>query len=429
MTVLINPVSPCFIQDYGLICALGEGKLAVSEALAAWQAEGISPLDTEHQALSDGRLTPVGRVRSELPPVSDALAAYDSRNNRLLLAALAQIQPKLDELKARVGADRIAIVLGTSTAGIAEAELAVAACERGASLPPAFDYRQQELGSPSEFLARQLALTGPAYTISTACSSSARAFISGQRLLAAGMADAVIVGGADSLCGLTLNGFDSLESLSLTRCRPFGEARRGINIGEGAALFVLSQTPAPLALLGAGESSDAWHISAPHPEGLGAEAAMRMALCQGGIDASELDYINLHGTATRLNDEMESRALARLFGEGETAPCSSSKMLTGHCLGAAGAIEAALCCLLMELGQAAPDQGSVQDPALVPIQLVQGGGPAFSSKSLADPITLALSNSFAFGGNNVSLLLGRRDLACPDGERGLAAQEMTTEHE
>ncbi|MGY4025751.1 beta-ketoacyl-[acyl-carrier-protein] synthase family protein [Aeromonas rivuli] len=426
MTQAMTPISPCYIQAYGLICALGEGKAAVSTALTTWQAEGISPLDTEQQALSDGRLTPVGRVREALPPVPDTLAAYDSRNNRLLLAALAQIRPSVDALVTRLGADRIAIVLGTSTAGIAEAELAVAARERGTSLPAAFDYRQQELGSPSEFLARQLALTGPAYTLSTACSSSARAFISGQRLLAAGLADAVIVGGADSLCGLTLNGFDSLESLSLARCRPFAADRRGINIGEGAALFLLSQAPAPLALLGAGESSDAWHISAPHPEGVGAEAAMRMALQQGGVEARALDYINLHGTATRLNDEMESRALARLFGGDETAPCSSSKMLTGHCLGAAGAIEAALCCLLMELGLPAPGQGGVQDAALAQIELVQGRGSALAG----EPLALTLSNSFAFGGNNVSLLLGRRDVAgSAEGTAPLATQEMNTDHE
>lgn len=397
------PAAPCYIQGYGLICALGEGKAAVSAALARWQQAGITPLDAERAVLSDGRLTPVGRVHAELPAIPAALCAYESRNNRLLLAALAQIQPALDGLKCRLGADRIAIVLGTSTSGIAEAEVAVAAMHSGQPLPAGFDYRQQELGSPSEFLARHLGLTGPAYTLSTACSSSARAFISGQRLLMSGLADAVIVGGADSLCGLTLNGFDSLESLSLERCRPFGRERRGINIGEGAALFLLTREHAELALLGAGESSDAWHISAPHPEGIGAEAAMAMALRQAGLGAADLDYINLHGTATRLNDEMESQALARLFGGKGTAPCSSTKMLTGHTLGAAGAIEAALCCLLMELGLALPHQGGERDPALAPIALVQAG----VASGRGRPVARVLSNSFAFGGNNASLLLGR----------------------
>lgn len=402
-----SPVAPCYIRDYGLICALGEGKAAVSAALSAWHRSGVTPLDSERAELSDGRLTPVGWVRAELPAIPAALAPYDSRNNRLLLAAQAQIQPALDELKSRFGADRIAIVLGTSTSGIAEAEVAVAAVQAGQSLPAEFDYRQQELGSPSEFLARYLALTGPAYTLSTACSSSARAFISAQRLLMSSLADAVIVGGVDSLCGLTLNGFDSLESLSTDLCSPFGSDRRGINIGEGAALFLLTREPASLALLGTGESSDAWHISAPHPDGIGAEAAMRMALQQAGLEAVDIDYINLHGTATRLNDEMESKAVARLCGDESTAPCSSTKMLTGHTLGAAGAIEAALCCLLMEQRLAPPHQGGVQDPALAPIALVQSASAADISK----PLARVLSNSFAFGGNNVSLLLGR---SCQD---------------
>ncbi|MFB0585270.1 beta-ketoacyl-[acyl-carrier-protein] synthase family protein [Aeromonas salmonicida] len=388
----------CYIAAYGLISALGEGRDASAEALLAWQAEGITPLTRHNQTLLDGRLTPVGRVEGALPEIPAALAPYASRNNRLLLAALAQIRPALDKALAEFGPARVGLVLGTSTAGIGEAELAIAAARRGEAIPPAFDYRQQELGSPSEFLARYLDIFGPAYTLSTACSSSARAFISGQRMLAAGLVDAVIVGGADSLCGLTINGFDSLESLSGTLCQPFDNGRQGINIGEGAALFLLSRQPAPLALLGAGESSDAWHISAPHPDGVGAEAAMQMALAQAGIAPDQVGYINLHGTATRLNDAMESQAVHRLFGD--KVPCSSTKPLTGHTLGAAGAIEAALACLLLERALPLPPQGVMTaDPALAPIRLVSG------AIRLAAP--RVLSNSFAFGGNNVSLLFGR----------------------
>lgn len=387
----------CYIAAYGLVSALGVGREASAEALLAWHDAGVSPLDRHRTPLLDGRLTPVGRVEGELPSIPEALAPYASRNNRLLFAALAQIRPALDQVLATFGSDRVGLVLGTSTAGIGEAELAVAAARRGEAVPPEFDYHQQELGSPSEFLVRHLGLRGPAWTISTACSSSARAFISGQRLLAAGLVDAVLVGGADSLCALTLNGFDCLESLSGERCQPFDLARQGINIGEGAALFLLSQEPAPLALLGAGESSDAWHISAPHPEGIGAEAAMRMALAQGGIAPEEVGYLNLHGTATRLNDAMESQAVHRLFGD--RVPCSSTKALTGHTLGAAGAIEAALACLLLERNLPLPPQRvTTVDPALAPIRLVSG------TTHLATP--RVLSNSFAFGGNNVSLLLG-----------------------
>ncbi|MGX5833409.1 beta-ketoacyl-[acyl-carrier-protein] synthase family protein [Aeromonas piscicola] len=387
----------CYIAAYGLISALGEGRDASAEALLAWQAEGITPLTRHNQTLLDGRLTPVGRVEGALPEMPAALALYASRNNRLLLAALAQIRPALDKALAEFGPARVGLVLGTSTAGIGEAELAIAAARRGEVIPPAFDYRQQELGSPSEFLVRYLGLEGPAYTLSTACSSSARAFISGQRMLAAGLVDVVLVGGADSLCGLTLNGFDSLESLSGTLCQPFDNGRQGINIGEGAALFLLSRTPAPLALLGAGESSDAWHISAPHPDGVGAEAAMQMALAQAGVTPEQVGYINLHGTATRLNDAMESLAVHRLFGD--KVPCSSTKPLTGHTLGAAGAIEAALACLLLERALPLPPQRvTTPDPALAPIRLVS------NETLLAAP--RVLSNSFAFGGNNVSLLFG-----------------------
>ncbi|WP_429193431.1 beta-ketoacyl-[acyl-carrier-protein] synthase family protein [Aeromonas salmonicida] len=387
----------CYIAAYGLISALGEGRDASAGALLAWQAEGITPLTRHNQTLLDGRLTPVGRVEGALPEIPAELAPYASRNNRLLLAVLAQIRPALDKALAEFGPARVGLVLGTSTAGIGEAELAIAAARRGETIPPAFDYRQQELGSPSEFLARYLSLEGPAYTLSTACSSSARAFISGQLMLAAGLVDAVLVGGADSLCGLTLNGFDSLESLSGTLCQPFDNDRQGINIGEGAALFLLSRQPAPLALLGAGESSDAWHISAPHPDGVGAEAAMQMALAQAGLTPEQVGYINLHGTATRLNDAMESQAVHRLFGD--KVPCSSTKPLTGHTLGAAGAIEAALACLLLERALPLPPQRvTTQDPALAPIRLVSG------ATRLAAP--RVLSNSFAFGGNNVSLLFG-----------------------
>lgn len=388
----------CFITAYGLISALGEGVDASAEALLAWQQSGVSPLDRHRAPLLDGRQTPVGRVEGELPTIPAALAPYASRNNQLLLAALAQIRHALGEALATFGPARVGLVLGTSTAGIGEAELAVAAARRGEAVPLVFDYRQQELGSPSEFLARHLGLEGPAYTLSTACSSSARAFISGQRMLAAGLVDAVLVGGADSLCGLTLNGFDSLESLSGTLCQPFDNGRQGINIGEGAALFLLSRQPAPLALLGVGESSDAWHISAPHPDGVGAEAAMGMALAQAGLTPEQVGYINLHGTATRLNDAMESQAVYRLFGD--RVPCSSTKPLTGHVLGAAGAIEAALACLLLERALPLPPQRVMTgDPALAPIRLVSGTTP------LATP--RILSNSFAFGGNNVSLLFGK----------------------
>ena len=388
-------MTPCYIQAVGLINALGNN---VSQVAAALRQPELQPLREHAQPLHDGRRVMVGAVQGELPSIPSELAVHNSRNNRLLLAALGQIRACVEQWRAKVGSERIAIVLGTSTSGIDEGIQALAA----ETVPAGYHYCQQELGSPALFLADYLGVSGPAYTLSTACSSSARAFISAQRLLAADMADVVLVGGADTLCGLTLNGFYSLESLAAAICAPFARDRDGINIGEAAALCLLTREAGPVALLGAGESSDAYHVSAPHPEGFGAEAAMRMALEQGGVQPEQVGYINLHGTGTRLNDSMEAKAVHRLFGD--RVPCSSTKALTGHTLGAAGATEAALAWLLLSEDLPLPHQSyaaSERDESLAPIDLLLAPQP------LARP--LVLSNSFAFGGNNVSLLLARSE--------------------
>lgn len=390
-----EPMTPCYIQAVGLINALGSDLPQVAAALRQGDRQ---PLSEHWQPLHDGRRVMVGAVPGALPELPGELAVHNSRNNRLLLAALTQIRAAVEQWRARVGSERIAIVLGTSTSGIDEGIQTLAA----ETVPEGYHYCQQELGSPAMFLADYLGVSGPAYTLSTACSSSARAFISAQRLLAADMADVVLVGGADTLCGLTLNGFYSLESLSAGICSPFARDRDGINIGEAAALCLLTREAGPVALLGAGESSDAYHVSAPHPDGLGAEAAMRMALAQGGVTPEQVGYINLHGTGTRLNDEMEAKAVYRLFGD--RVPCSSTKALTGHTLGAAGATEAALAWLLLTEDLPLPHQAyaaSERDESLAPIDLLLAPQP------LVRP--LVLSNSFAFGGNNVSLLLARSE--------------------
>lgn len=388
-------MTPCYLQAVGLINALGND---LSQVAAALRQPELQPLREHAQPLHDGRRVMVGAVSGELPSIPSELAVHNSRNNRLLLAALAQIRECVEQWRAKVGSERIAIVLGTSTSGIDEGIQTLAA----ETVPAGYHYCQQELGSPALFLADYLEVSGPAYTLSTACSSSARAFISAQRLLAADMADVVLVGGADTLCGLTLNGFYSLESLAAAICAPFARERDGINIGEAAALCLLTREVGPVALLGAGESSDAYHVSAPHPEGLGAEAAMRMALEQGGVQPEQVGYINLHGTGTRLNDAMEAKAVYRLFGD--RVPCSSTKALTGHTLGAAGATEAALAWLLLTEDLPLPHQtylADERDESLAPISLLLAPQP------LARP--LVLSNSFAFGGNNVSLLLARSE--------------------
>ncbi|MBD9550795.1 beta-ketoacyl-[acyl-carrier-protein] synthase family protein [Pantoea sp. PNT01] len=382
-----------YISAIGMLNALGNDSQQIAASLKKGEAPGMQ---LRHGWLSGDRACWLGRVEGELPAIPAVLSAHNTRNNQLLLAALIQIRPTLDAAIARYGASRVAIVLGTSTSGVDEGDQQICGGQ------PDYHYQMQELGDPSRFLAHYLQLDGPAYTISTACSSSARAIISGERLIAAGLADVALVGGADSLSRMPINGFDSLESLSERRCAPFSRERDGISIGEGAALMLLTREPQPLALLGAGESSDAWHMSAPHPQGEGAERAMRMALQQANLLPQQVGYINLHGTATPLNDQMEAAVIHRLFGN--AVPCSSTKHLTGHTLGAAGVCEAALSALILQNNLPLPAQdfsAAAQDETLPDCGLL------LQPQALQRPVIA--SNSFAFGGNNTCLILGRLD--------------------
>lgn len=386
-----------YFSAVGMVNALGNDLVQIAQNLTAGTAPGMS---LQEGWLTENRPVWLGTVTGDLPAIPGDLMAHRSRNNQLLLAALAQIESQVNAAIAQYGKDRVAVIMGTSTSGIAEGEEAVRYLHQHGEFPPGFDYRQQELGDPSQFMAELLDLSGPAYTLSTACSSSARAIISGKRLIEAGLVDAAIVGGADSLCRMPVNGFNSLESLSHGRCAPFGQGRDGINIGEASALILLTREPTEVALLGVGESSDAWHMSAPHPEGLGAERAITMALKMAGLTASDVGYINAHGTATPLNDQVEAAVIHRLFGN--STPCSSTKHLTGHTLGAAGATEAALSWLILTQALHLPHQDFSQisrDVSLPDIWLATTGQP------LARPVIL--SNSFAFGGNNASILIGR----------------------
>lgn len=382
-----------YISAFGMVNALGNSLEQIAAQLTSGHAPGMQPREGW---LQQGKTCWLGEVPGELPAVPAALAAHNTRNNQLLLAALAQIRPAVDAAIARFGRERVAVVLGTSTSGVDEGDRQV---DRGL---PGYDYRMQELGDPSRFLAHYLELDGPAYTISTACSSSARALISGQRLIKAGLVDVALVGGADSLSRMPINGFASLDSLSERQCAPFSAERDGISIGEAGALLLLTREPQSLALLGAGESSDAWHMSAPHPEGIGAEQAMKMALKQAQLQPQDIGYINLHGTATPLNDQVESDVIHRLFGD--SVPCSSTKHLTGHTLGAAGATEAALAALIVQQNLALPAQdfsAATLDSTLPVCGLLTLPQP------LARPIIA--SNSFAFGGNNTCLIVGKPD--------------------
>ncbi|WP_019616231.1 beta-ketoacyl-[acyl-carrier-protein] synthase family protein [Psychromonas ossibalaenae] len=395
-----SPAFPVYIHACAMNSALGDTQQESIKRLAL----GFSPdMCLESGWLNDGGKTVVGKVVSPLPEIDVDLTDKNTRNNRLALSALVQIKPQIEQAVSQYGAERIAVIVGTSTSGIADGETALAEKQKTGQLPEGYHYHQQEVGNLGEFVADYFKIDGPVYTISTACSSSGRVFLSAKRLLKAGIVDAVLVGGSDSLCKLTLNGFHGLEALSNELCSPFSKNRHGINIGEAAAFMLLSRekNSSGLALLGAGDSSDAHHISAPHPEGKGAAEAMHKALNDAQLRTDQIGYINAHGTATKLNDAMEAKAIYALFSD--KVAVSSTKPLTGHALGAASILEAALCWLLLEENLDLPVQinDGVYDPSLAPIRFVQ------DKEKLQK--RAVLSNSFAFGGNNISLIFGYAD--------------------
>ncbi len=398
-----HPMSPLAITHSTLTNALGQGNAAVFSALKN-QRSGLAFCDFLDITLD----TYIGRVADlEALPVVSRLKDFDCRNNRLAQIALQQDEFEIAVVaaKARYGADRIAVIVGTSTSGILHTELAFRDRDPvTGALPTSLHYREtHELSSAPAFVRHYLDLTGPMLSISTACSSSAKVFASAWRMLQADLCDAVVVGGVDSLCLTTLYGFASLELVASEPCRPADADRGGISIGEAAGFALLERrenTPdAKIGLLGYGESVDAHHMSTPHPEGLGAELAMQRALDRAGLVAGDIDYINLHGTASRTNDSAEDKAVSRLFGP--HTPCSSTKGWTGHTLGAAGITEALIGLLCIEHG-------------LIPGSLnTRHIDPSFTSQIVLQnenrPITRVLSNSFGFGGNNASLIIGRLD--------------------
>jgi 3-oxoacyl-[acyl-carrier-protein] synthase-1 len=388
-----------YLHALGMLNALGHDTGEIARALDAVHAPGMGVA-----RVGNGEPAFVGRVSAPLdraPP--PALARYDCRNNRLLLLALEQIRAHIEAARERYGAARIGVVLGTSTSGIEAAETALLHRSRSGTLPPEFNYRQMEIGTVAQFAARALDLHGPAFTVSTACTSSAKAVISAQRLLRANLCDAVIAGGVDTLCELTVQGFASLESTSLVRSNPMSVNRCGINVGEGAAVFLMSRDEAQVSLAGAGESSDAHHVSAPDPQGAGAEAALRAALADAGLGAQSIDYVTLHATATPKNDAMEAQVMARVFAHGVAT--SGTKPYTGHLLGSAGATELGFAWLALDESNARPRidlprhlWDGKADPALPRLDLVE------DKRRLAGP-SHVMSNSFAFGGSNASLIL------------------------
>jgi len=393
-------VTPLLLSHYTATTCLGRGLDATRAALRD-DRSGLAPCAFESVRLDTwiGEVAGVDDIR--LP---DALARYDCRNNRLTLMGLETdgFAERVRLAVERYGSDRVGIFLGTSTAGILQTELAYRRRDPPTgALPADFNYRTTHNAfSLAEFTRAYFGLTGMAMAISTACSSSAKVFAAAARQLALGTIDAAIVGGVDSLCLTTLYGFSSLELTSAQPCRPYDPGRNGISIGEGAAFALLERPtgilPDAVLLLGVGESSDAYHMSSPHPDGLGARLAMVAALRSAGLTAADIDYINLHGTSTPANDAAEGRAVADLFGA--RVPCSSTKGATGHTLGAAGAVEAVICALAMSEGRLPGSPGTrTPDPA-IPVQYLLHSQPA--------TVRRTLSNSFGFGGSNCSLVFG-----------------------
>jgi len=388
-----------FLQAQSCVCALGDTPEAIRAGLWADAPSGVAPTD----AYTPGRILALGRVATPLPSLDGLPHACRSRNNALLLATLAPLRARVQEAIDRFGPSRVAVVLGVSTAGLDEGVAAIRQVHSGFGWPPHYDYALQEMGNAAQCLATELGACGPAYVISTACSSGAKALAAGARLLRTGQVDAVVAGGGDALSGFTIAGFSALDAVSAERCNPLSANRRGINIGEGAALFLMGRDAGPVRLSGWGESADAHHMSAPEPQGRGAAEAMQRALARAGLDARDVDYVNLHGTATEHNDSMESLAVERVLGR--EVPVSSTKPLTGHALAGAGAIEAAFAwhTLVDNPHGRLPVHwwDGVPDPALPALRPVSHG------TALGRPVRHVLSNSFAFGGSNAALLLSQ----------------------
>jgi 3-oxoacyl-[acyl-carrier-protein] synthase-1 len=393
------PIKPLSIIAYTLTNALGTG---IDTTLSALQTgrSGLRPCDLQGVDLD----TWIGRVEGlEGVQLPASHRDYDCRNNRLAYLALQQdnFQAALARLIERYGAARIGLFLGTSTSGIASTEAAYQ--QNGPDptrLPEDFPIaKTHHIFSAVDFIRDLVGLKGPALAISTACSSSAKVFAAAHRTITTGLCDAALVGGVDSLCLTTLYGFNSLDLISDQPCRPWDAERRGISIGEAAGFALLEradgESAAPL-LLGYGESSDAHHMSTPPPDGAGAALAMQQALERAGLLPDQVDYINLHGTATRSNDAAEDRAVSGLFGK--RVACSSTKGFTGHTLGAAGISEAIFSLLSLRHGfMPATLQCRQIDPDLQAPVLLQ---------TVSGSMKRVLSNSFGFGGNNCSLLFG-----------------------
>ncbi len=392
-------LDPVAVTAYTALSAAGCGNAAFYSALYHVRTGlgSVSLVDVEFA-------TKVGEINIPLPEINHALQSYQCRNAQVALAALDfaedQVRARIEQACADYGPERIGVIIGTSTSGLYETEFAYKKLLSEGQMPDDFYFlNSHAYQATPRFLQLELKLQGPCYAISTACSSSAKAIAAGQRLIVNGICDAVLVGGVDTLCGLTLRGFHSLELVSETACQPMDVNRNGINIGEGAALLVLEKNHQGTVdcpqVMAVGESSDAYHMSSPHPEGDGAVNAMSNALKLSGMTAENIDYLNLHATATPVNDQVEAKAVARVFGN--QLPVSGTKGITGHTLGAAGAIEAVASLLAIEHNFI---------PGTCGLNQID---PAFECRTVKHTeqnkaVDCVMSNSFGFGGNNASVI-------------------------
>ena len=391
-------MKPLAVSDHTLVTALGHGRQATLAALREGRS-GLARRDFETAAIGTwiGEVAAVDAVR-----LAPALAASDCRNNRLAELGLRAdgFADSVRRAAARYGAARVAVFLGTSTSGILQTEIAYRHRDPASgALPASLRYDEtQDTYSVARYVRAALGLQGPAAVVSTACSSSAKVYAAAARMIELGIVDAAVVGGVDSLCLTTLYGFKSLELVSADICRPWDAQRAGLSLGEAAAFALVERDPPQVAawLLGAGESSDAHHMSTPHPEGPGAAAAMRGALAMAGLQPADVDYLNLHGTGTPGNDAAEDLAVCAVFGT--AVPCSSTKGHTGHTLGAAGGVEASIAMLALQHGLL-PGGLNVQQPdASLHANYLRRTRP--------QALRVAASNSFGFGGSNACLVFG-----------------------
>jgi 3-oxoacyl-[acyl-carrier-protein] synthase-1 len=391
----------CFVNATGLVCCSAMDRDSFLSSLFFNDKSQFVKTDV----LSSKRDKWVGQVTGELPVFPATHQAFYSRSNHLAYAAVCQIQAQIDVVKAKYPAHRIGVIIGTCTSGSTEIDSSRAHEKAHGQIPEGYQYSVELMDNVADFLKDYLDVSGPAISVSTACTSSGKAVAMAKRYLQAGMLDAVIVGGADSFALAPLNGFDSLASLSAGQCTPFGADRDGINLGEAAALFVFSKEQtdeAGIQVLGVGESSDGHHMSSPDPTGNGAERAVRQALADASLTPEDIGYVNFHGTGTYANDEMEAKLVSRVFGT--NTPCSSTKSITGHTLGAASALEMAACVLALQCSEqhwpVIPQHNDYPlDPRLDSIELA--GIDCMTTKGVS------LSTSYAFGGSNTCVIVGR----------------------